>query len=233
MKYFVTLMLFALLPFFGSSTGSRTAFSFSRLNAQEELMEEPEEKAKEPQETKKTGEEPKKVEEKTQQENSIDMKEDYKEEVPEHLKYYKEKYEETFDVPFETVWNAVKKSIDEISCMIAQQKYSQSDDGLYKGTVKSDFCVLSLGDSSFDVMKKYSRDFPVIRGGVWINGRIQHTVVIKETAEHKVVLLLRSELSGFEDFVTHEVHFWKSNGMLETRMIEAIKKNLATVTSDK
>jgi hypothetical protein len=81
-------------------------------------------------------------------------------------------------------------------------------------------------------MKKYSKDFPIIRGGVWLNGRIQHTYIIKETPDHKVALLLRSELSGFEDFVTHEVHFWKSNGLLETRMLATIKKNLATTSGN-
>jgi hypothetical protein len=227
MKYLVTLFLFAALPFFCPSTGSRSAFSFSTLRAQEELIEEPEEQPK------GSKEEPKKEVQQNQEENGNgELKEDYKEEVPESKRYFKERYEETFNAPFETVWNAVKKSLDGLSCMVAQQKYSQTDEGLYKGTIKSDFCVLTLGDTTFKVMKKYSMDFPLIPGGVWLNGRIQHTYIVKETADHKVNLLLRSELSGFEDFVTHEVHFWKSNGMLETRMLESIRKNLASTSGN-
>jgi len=150
--------------------------------------------------------------------------------VPERLKYYKEKYEESYDYPFEIVWKAVKKSLEDLGCLVAQEKYSQNDKGLYKGSLKSDFCVFSLGsDTTFKVLQKYSLEVPPIRGGIWVNGRMLYKFKIEEIAENKVTLLLSGELSGREDYVTQEVHFWKSNGFFETRILHLIKKNLVII----
>jgi len=150
--------------------------------------------------------------------------------VPERLKFYKERYEETFNEDFDVVWRAIKKSLDDIGCMIAYEKYQQNDEGYFTGTLKSDFCVFSFGkDTTFQVLKRYSYEMPLIRGGIWINGRIQYTFRVKENPDGTVFLSFKGQLSGFEDFVTHQVHFWKSNGILETQMLERIKNNLQFV----
>ncbi len=151
-------------------------------------------------------------------------------ELPLYLRFYKEKYEYRFAKPFEIVWNAVKKSLEDIGCMIALENYKATDEGLYKGNIKSDFCVFSAGkDTTFKTLNKYSYDLPVIRGGIWLNGRMQYTVVVKEESNGQVYMLIKGELSGFEDFVTHEVHFWKSNGIFETRLSKLIERNFDAV----
>lgn len=157
------------------------------------------------------------------------VKEDdrFKEEVDEKMKYYKEKYEATFDAPFEVVYRAAKQSITDLSCMIMNESYSQTDEGLYKGKVKSDICVLiDNKDSTWDVLQKYSVDLPIIRGGVWQNGGIQYSFILKETKDGKVNVTLKGEMSGFEEYVTYQRHFWVSNGHLETMMLERLKKNV-------
>ncbi len=152
------------------------------------------------------------------------------ENIPERLKFYKEKYEETFKENFDVVWRAIKKSLDDIGCMISYEKYQQDDEGYFNGTIKSDFCVFSFGkDTTFQVLKRYSYEMPLIRGGIWINGRIKYTFKVKENPDGTVFLSFKGQLSGFEDFVTHQVHFWKSNGILETQMLERIKNNLNLV----
>ncbi|MCX7908232.1 MAG: hypothetical protein N2560_01760 [Ignavibacteria bacterium] len=155
------------------------------------------------------------------------------EEIPDRLKYYKEKYEETFNEPFDVVWRAIKKSLDDIGCMISYEKYQQDDEGFLAGTLKSDFCVFAMGkDTTFQALKRYSYEMPLIRGGIWINGRINYTFRVKENKDGTVHLSFTARLSGFEDFVTHQVHFWKSNGILETKMLERIKGNVPKVRTE-
>ncbi|MFN3306051.1 MAG: hypothetical protein ACK42Z_02560 [Candidatus Kapaibacteriota bacterium] len=179
-------------------------------------------------------------EEKQAQEEQIQFQEEFQpskqeeeKELPERLKYYREKYEETFNEEFDVVWRAIKKSLDDISCMISYEKYQQDDEGFLSGTIKSDFCVFTMGkDTTFKVLKRYSYEMPLIRGGIWINGRIQYTFKVKENKDGTVYLSFTGRLSGFEDFVTHQVHFWKSNGILETKMLESIKNNIPLVRSE-
>lgn len=155
------------------------------------------------------------------------------EDVPDRLKYYKEKYEATFNEQFDAVWRSIKKSLDDIGCMISYEKYQQDDEGFFTGTIKSDFCVFSMGkDTTFRVLKKYSYEMPLIRGGIWINGRIQYNFKVKENKDGTVYLSFTGRLSGFEDFVTHQVHFWKSNGILETQMLERITNNIPLVRTE-
>lgn len=175
-------------------------------------------------------EEQKKEEEMQFQEEFAPGKIEGEKQIPERLKYYKEKYEETFNEPFDVVWRAIKKSLDDIGCMIAYEKYQQDDEGFLTGTLKSDFCVFAMGkDTTFQVLKRYSYEMPLIRGGIWINGRIKYTFRVKENKDGTVLLSFTGGLSGFEDFVTHQVHFWKSNGILETQMMERIKNNIPVV----
>ncbi|MFN3781144.1 MAG: hypothetical protein ACK4SO_03085, partial [Candidatus Kapaibacteriota bacterium] len=179
-------------------------------------------------------------EEKQTQEEQIQFQEEFQpskqeeeKELPERLKYYREKYEETFNEEFDVVWRAIKKSLDDINCMISYEKYQQDDEGFLSGTIKSDFCVFTMGkDTTFKVLKRYSYEMPLIRGGIWINGRIQYTFKVKENKDGTVYLSFTGRLSGFEDFVTHQVHFWKSNGILETKMLESIKNNIPLVRSE-
>jgi hypothetical protein len=67
---------------------------------------------------------------------------------------------------------------------------------------------------------------PFIRGGKWVNGRMQFKFTVTQQTDKTCYLLLKGALSGFEGFVTNKVHFWESNGILETKMMESIDKNL-------
>jgi len=196
--------------------------SFNNVFAQEEILEEEiiqEETIREEAKPEKTeGESIEIIEE------SLEYEGDRTKSVKEL--YYKEKYEKTFNYPFEIVWNAVKQSIEGISCQIGYENYKQTDEGWYKGTIKSDYCVFSTGDdTTFATLKKYSLEVPYIRGGIWINGRMQYKFMLTEKEDGSVDLMLKGEISGFEEFVTNEVHFWKSIGIFETRMLKEIEKN--------
>lgn len=156
-------------------------------------------------------------------------REDYTgDEVDEKIKYFKEKYVMNYDEPFEEVWNAIQQAIQNTNCMIASNRKRQTDEGFFRGVIKSDFCVFSTGkDSTYKVLDKYSYDMPVIPGGIWLNGRIQHKFIITEQEDGSVKVVHTSEMSGWEDLITHQVHFWQSSGLLEHYLHEDIKKILA------
>jgi len=174
-------------------------------------------------------------EEQTEEEEEYNYEEDLNAEedeyeydtVPEHMKLYKDKYEEFYDESFEVVWAATLEAVNELGCQIAREAYSQNEEGLYKGIIRTDMCVFTKGsDSTYDVLQKYSKEMPFIRGGIWENGRMQYKFVVKELADGRVHLLQKSELSGFEDNITHRVHFWESNGILETRIMTRIDNKI-------
>lgn len=152
--------------------------------------------------------------------------------VDEALKYFKEKYEYLADSKgqfdyFDIVQKASVDAITELNCQISLNKVLKDDKGFNKGKVFSDYCVFSLGkEETFGNLKKYSYKVPVIRGGIWENGRIQYKVFLTENEDQSVKIEIKGELSGMESFVTGEVHFWKSNGFMETRLLENIKKKL-------
>jgi hypothetical protein len=150
------------------------------------------------------------------------------------LKFFKERYEEKYNEPYEVMWRAIKLSLQDVDCLIAMENNQQNDNGLYQGVIRSDFCVLASGtDTTSDVLKRYSLEMPAIMGASWENGRIQYTYSLKELEDGSCTLVLRTELSGREGFVTTEVHFWKSNGILEHEMFELIKKNIPKAKSEK
>jgi hypothetical protein len=161
------------------------------------------------------------------------LQDEEEEEIPENMKYYKEKYEEVYKEPFDAVWNAIKKSLADCNCMIARESYKQNEDGFYKGVLTSDMCVFVNGsDSAHAKLKEYSISMPVVYGGVWINGRATYKFILQEFDDGTVHLTLKVDICGFEEKVTYQVHFWdatlneKSNGILETQMLEAIRKNV-------
>lgn len=149
------------------------------------------------------------------------------EKIDEKTRYYKEKYELKLEKTWDEVWQACLAVVDELKCQVMQKKSSQTDEGLNKGSIQTDFCVFASGqDIVKDSLIKYSYNLPNIRGGVWENGRIQHKFILKESEDMSINLLLKSELSGRENNVTNQVHFWQSNGYLETVTIELLKKKL-------
>lgn len=181
------------------------------LSTQEEMMEE--------QEVKKT-EKPK------EEEKLID---ETKEKVDEQLRFYKEKYEFTSDKGFTDVWNAIVASLEEIDCQVMQKKETQTESGALKGTIQSDYCVFAMqgGQQKVkDSLEKYSYKMPIIRGAIWQNARMQYKFILKENEDMTTNVLIKGDLSGREGHVTNEVHFWQSNGMFETQMIDRIMKKL-------
>ncbi len=132
---------------------------------------------------------------------------------------------DTLDAAFGTVWSAMKSSMEDMACGKAQtDKVMEPEDelGFYKGQYISDFCMLATGeDTTSDYMEQFG-EIPRVRGGIWITGRIQYKVNVVEIGVRKTVMILRAELSGFEEFITNRVYFWTSNGILERRMRDAI-----------
>lgn len=137
-------------------------------------------------------------------------------------------FNENFQQPFPKLFKAVKTTLEEKGCRIERDKYSEGDDGLFKGIVKSEFCVFVTGvDSTMDVLERYSQRVPVIRGGQWASGRVQYIIVLKEKEDNSVDFELKAEISAFEEYVTSQVHFFPANGVLEKELIDALKANLA------
>ena len=164
------------------------------------------------------------------------VKRDFDNEVEEDMKYFKEKYEYFYSEPFDIVYSAVKKSIEDIGCMISNDFKKQTEGGLLRCQVNSDYCVFVEGsDSAFNILKKYSqtraftkdsRIIPLIRGGVWKNGRIQYKFTIREQQDKRIYLLMKTEISGYETKSTWLYHFWDSNGIFEHEMSDRIQKNI-------
>lgn len=138
---------------------------------------------------------------------------------------------ETVPASFGKVWDAIKASMVELGCGKPQQEKviePAEETGFYKGVYVSDFCMLSTGE---DTTRKYMEQFgqlPKIRGGIWITGRIQYKINVKEEGVRQTVITLRAELSGFEEFITNQVYFWTSNGILEKRMMDSILAKVNT-----
>ena len=155
------------------------------------------------------------------------LNDEHVEKIDERTRYYKDKYEMKLDKSWDEVWEACLAVIDDRKCQVMQKKSSQTDEGLNKGSIQTDFCVFASGNQEVkDSLIKYSYNLPNIRGGVWETGRIQHKFILKESEDMTVNLLLKSEISGRENNVTNQVHFWQSNGYLETITLELLKKKL-------
>ena len=139
---------------------------------------------------------------------------------------------ESFDASFGKVWAAMKNAMDVAACGKAQQEKviePAEEGGLYKGVYVSDYCLIAQGEDSSKIIMKQYGEVPPIRGGMWITGRVQYKINVKEESAKKVKIVLRAELSGFEEFITNQVYFWASNGILEKRMMDAISTNVKAV----
>ncbi|MGE5479508.1 MAG: hypothetical protein ACM3U1_03670 [Chloroflexota bacterium] len=151
----------------------------------------------------------------------------FAEKTPERLKFYKEKYDTVYAKPFEIVWKGVLKSLEDENCQTIKKSYKQTDDGVYKGSIHSDYCLLTQNkDSAKTVLDKFSYAMPIIRGGTWTTARFQYKFIVAEQKDGTVSLEIRGEISGREDYVTTQVHFWKSNGILETEMMKKVSANI-------
>ncbi len=138
---------------------------------------------------------------------------------------------EEVNASFGKVWDAVKEAMQEFGCPKPQQEKVTEpveETGFYKGLYVSDYCVIASGeDSTREKMEEFG-ELPRIRGGIWISGRIQFRVNVTELGIRQTRIILKAELSGFEEFITNQVHFWTSNGILEKRMMDLILKKVAT-----
>ena len=134
---------------------------------------------------------------------------------------------ETINGSFGKVWRSVKRSMEAFGCPKPQiEKIIEpaEEGGLYKGQYISDYCILAEGeDSTRDVIEKYSVA-PRIRGSIWVTCRVQYKLNVKEEEGGKTKIILRAEMSGFEEFITAANHFWVSNGDLERSMMLSILK---------
>lgn len=161
--------------------------------------------------------------------NNQDWKtQEYEEEA--EFKFLRDKYDTTFDASFETVWNASIKSIEDINCMITSKNPEQDEEtGLYRGIIKSDYCIFAQGDTTKKVLEYYSIEVPFIRGGIWVNGRMNYIFNISEKENGSTYVEIEGGISGFERHVTSKVQFWESNGYFETMMLKRLGKNVANM----
>ena len=132
---------------------------------------------------------------------------------------------ETVQGRFGTVWESLKTAIEEFGCpkpQVIKVIEPAEEGGLYKGQYVSDYCVLAEGeDTTKATIQKYS-DVPRIRGGIWVTCRVQYKINVREEEGGITKIILRAEMSGFEEFITAANHFWVSNGILERQMMETI-----------
>ncbi|NLO19156.1 MAG: hypothetical protein GX121_04660 [Ignavibacteria bacterium] len=162
-----------------------------------------------------------------QENESSSSYDDDDDDIPERLRFYKEQYEETYNYTFEIVWSAIKQAIEDNDCLLEQESSPRQVEGLYRGVMKSNMCVfVESSDSTVRLLHHYSYHVPTIYGAKWINGRIQYKFNIREQEDGSCKIVLKTEMSGFEDKVTSQVHFWKSNGLLEMAILERIKNIL-------
>ncbi len=137
-------------------------------------------------------------------------------------------FREVFNAPFPAVWKSIKQALGEDGCLVEHEKYSEADNGTYKGKLTSLFCVLAAGeDSTEEVMERYSKRVPYIRGGYWTSVRMQYIFYVTEKEDHTVQLILKGEISGYEEHVTHQFHYFDTNGVLEQRIIDKLKRLVA------
>ncbi len=130
----------------------------------------------------------------------------------------------TFNKPFPQVWKAVKKAIKQKGCAVESEKRSVDEaNDTYKGNIRSEACVLISGeDSTREVLMRWGK-VPMIRGGVWVSGRAQYNFAVQDMPDKSVQVVMTIEMSGKEDFITKEVHFWHSNGVLDEEMEAMLK----------
>ena len=134
--------------------------------------------------------------------------------------------EENLKKPFPTVWKAIHNALETMSCRVETDKYSQDDNNLFKGNIRTENWIFITGeDSTLDVLEKYGV-VPTIRAGRWVSGRAQFKFIVREKDNETTDVRLTTEISGFEEYVTQKVHFWNSNGMLDGQIMEKIKKAL-------
>jgi hypothetical protein len=140
---------------------------------------------------------------------------------------------ENLKVEFPTMLKATKKALSDMGCRIEVEKTEQGSDNLYKSNIRTEFYIFATGlDTTKDVAERYScegdscENFPFIRGGEFVSARIQYKMFLREKEDNSVDFRLEGELSGYEQWVTHKVHFWDSNGILETEFFNRVKANL-------
>lgn len=132
---------------------------------------------------------------------------------------------------FPIVWRAVHKLLEEMKIQIESKK--KSDDSPYKGNIRTEYYVFAAGeDTTYDVLERYGVT-PMVRGGVWLTGRIQYKIILKESDDAESTdLKLTGDLSGYEGHVTNAVQFWNSNGILEKEFIARLLKKVEAVAKE-
>lgn len=130
----------------------------------------------------------------------------------------------------EKVYRSIQSVMAEVGCPKAQA-YTEPDrtvdEGPLKGKWVSEYCMLQEGTDSVKAYIKKFSEIPRIRGGIWTTCRVQFTFNIKEVEDGKTKIILRAQMSGYEEFITQATHFWPSNGILEREMMARLLKNLS------
>ncbi len=148
--------------------------------------------------------------------------------VPDYMKHYKEKYEAKYEnAPFEIVWTSVKEVLDEMKCYYQTPSYRVDTSGYYIGSITTEDWIFAEGeDSTYDLIKRYSLDVPQIPGAIWSTGRLNFKFRVQQISDKAILITLRTKMSGKENSATQQVHFWKSNGLLEEEVLAKIEAKM-------
>lgn len=142
---------------------------------------------------------------------------------------------DTLNYPIKTVWKSIKRAFfmkGSFSDPSTREPKLDDKTNLYRGSIRSDFCVFAAGDdTTADVLERYGR-LPVIRGGKWIAGRAKYEFLVREITEEQTMISLVCGVSGYEDAVTGSVHFWNSNGILDQEILALIRLLAADPITD-
>jgi hypothetical protein len=120
---------------------------------------------------------------------------------------------DTLNYPIKTVWKSIKRAFflkGTFSDPSTREPKLDEKTNLYRGSIRSDFCVFAAG--------------PDIRGGKWVAGRVKYEFRVREITEEQTTVSLVCGISGYEDAVTGSVHFWNSNGILDKEILELVHK---------
>lgn len=135
--------------------------------------------------------------------------------------------QDTLKASIRTVWKGIKRAFNQLGTFSDPSTRDPKMDektGLYRGFIRSDFRVFAGGkDTTATVLERYGR-LPVIRGGRWMAGRVKYEFKVRELSEDVTFVSLVCGISGYEEGVTNEVHFWNSNGLLDAEIMDILKR---------
>ncbi|MDB5034175.1 MAG: hypothetical protein JWQ98_1416 [Chlorobi bacterium] len=122
---------------------------------------------------------------------------------------------------YDAIFKAVKAGLQSIGYEV---NYASKKTSL----IETSFKQLANEDTFFDTMAVYG-DIPYIRSPGWTIGRVQVKVTLERMDSMKTAVKVLAQLSGYEERFANRWLYWKSNGKLEERAMDAINKSVEAI----